>query len=154
MLSNLMTGKVFTEMSMSPSPATCRKRAERNFIYDLCQHRSCWGEAHTPFVHWLLCLHEHCTCAVVLKATGHDKNSVFGAEFVAKKIEMKSLRGLRYKLPMLGVGISGPSYVFGNNMSVIHNRGHAEKEEQLNLLPRRLQVSCNGGIPHRAHWDK
>jgi hypothetical protein len=99
-------------MSMSPSPATCRNRAERNFTYDLCQQGSRWGEAHTPFVHGLLCLHEHCTRAVVLKATCHDKNSVFGAEFVAKKIGMESLRGLRYKLPMLSVGISGPSYIY------------------------------------------
>ena len=49
---------------------------------------------------------------MVLKATCHDKNSVFGAEFVAKKIGMESLRGLRFKLPMLGVGISGPSYIY------------------------------------------
>jgi len=49
------------------------------------------------------------------------ETSVFGAEFVAMKIGMESLRGLRYKLCMMGVGISGPSYIYGNNMLVIYN---------------------------------
>jgi hypothetical protein len=47
--------------------------------------------------------------------------SVFGAEFVAMKIGMELLRGLRYKLRMMGVGISGPLYIYGDIMSVIHN---------------------------------
>ena len=46
---------------------------------------------------------------------------VFGAEFVAMKIVMETLRGIRYKLRMMGVTISGPSYVYGDNMLVIHN---------------------------------
>jgi len=49
------------------------------------------------------------------------ETSVFGAEFVAMKIGMEALRGLRYKLRMMGVPISGPSFIFGDNMSVIHN---------------------------------
>ena len=49
------------------------------------------------------------------------ETSVFGAEFVAMKQGMETLRGLRYKLRMMGVPISGPSYIYGDNMSVIHN---------------------------------
>ena len=49
------------------------------------------------------------------------ETSVFGAEFVTMKIGVEALRGLRYKLHMMGVPIEGPSYVYGNNMSVIHN---------------------------------
>jgi hypothetical protein len=45
----------------------------------------------------------------------------FGAEFVAMKVGMEALRGLWYKLRMMGVPISGPSYIYGDNMSVIHN---------------------------------
>jgi hypothetical protein len=40
------------------------------------------------------------------------ETSVFGAEFVALKHEMERLRGLRYKLRMMGVVISGPSYSY------------------------------------------
>ena len=49
------------------------------------------------------------------------KTSVFGAEFVAMKIGMEALRGLPYKLRMMGAPLSGPSYIYGDNMSVIYN---------------------------------
>ena len=49
------------------------------------------------------------------------ETSVFGAEFVALKHGLETLRGLRYKLRMMGVPISGPSHVFGDNTSVIYN---------------------------------
>eukprot|EP00978_Attheya_sp_CCMP212_P013954 scaffold35295_cov60-Attheya_sp.AAC.1 len=49
------------------------------------------------------------------------ESSVFGAEFVAMKVGMETCRGLRYKLRMMGVPISGPTYIYGDNMSVIHN---------------------------------
>ncbi len=49
------------------------------------------------------------------------ESSIFGTEFVAMKHGMEKLRGLWYKLRMMGVPISGPSYIFEDNMSVIHN---------------------------------
>jgi hypothetical protein len=49
------------------------------------------------------------------------ETSMFGAEFVAMKHDMETLQGLWYKLWMMGVQINGPSYIYGNNMSVIHN---------------------------------
>ena len=51
---------------------------------------------------------------------------VFGAEFIAIKLGMESLRGLRYKLRMMGVPIFGPSLIYGDNMSVIHNTQRPE----------------------------
>ena len=48
------------------------------------------------------------------------EGSVFGAEFVAMKHGVETLRGLRYKLRMMGVPISGPTFVYGDNMSVIY----------------------------------
>jgi hypothetical protein len=49
------------------------------------------------------------------------ETSIFGAEFVAMKQGMEALRGLCDKLRMMGVSVSGPSYIYGDNMSVIHN---------------------------------
>jgi len=49
------------------------------------------------------------------------ETSVFGAEFVAMKVAMETCRGIRYKLRMMGVPIAGPTYIHGDNMSVIHN---------------------------------
>ena len=54
------------------------------------------------------------------------ETSVFGAEFVALKNGIETLRGIRYKLRMMGVPISGPSYCYGDNMSVIHNTQRPE----------------------------
>jgi hypothetical protein len=55
------------------------------------------------------------------KRQGTVETSVFGAEFVAMKTGNEASRGLRYKLRMMGIPIDGPTYIFGDNMSVIHN---------------------------------
>jgi hypothetical protein len=54
------------------------------------------------------------------------ETSVFGAEFVAMKNGMETVRGLRYKLRMMGIPVDGPAYVYGDNMSVIHNTQRPE----------------------------
>jgi hypothetical protein len=56
------------------------------------------------------------------------ETSVFGAEFCAMTQGIERLRGLRYKLRMMGVPISGPSYIYGDNMSVIHNTQRPESK--------------------------
>ena len=67
------------------------------------------------------------------------ETSVFGAEFVAMKLGVEHSRSLRYKLRMMGVPINGPTNVYGDNMSVIHNTQRPEstsqEEESLYLLP-------------------
>ena len=57
----------------------------------------------------------------MLKKQATVETSVFGAEFVAMKLGMETLCGLRYKLRMMGVPIAGLSSVYGDNMSVINN---------------------------------
>jgi hypothetical protein len=37
--------------------------------------------------------------------------SVFGSEFVAMKLGMEALRGIRYKLRMIGIPIAGPLFM-------------------------------------------
>jgi hypothetical protein len=54
------------------------------------------------------------------------ETSVFGAEFVAMKHGIETVRGIRYKLRMMGVKLSGPTFVYGDNMSVIHNTQRPE----------------------------
>ena len=51
---------------------------------------------------------------------------VFGAEFVDMNIVMENIRGIRYKLSMMEVPISGPSYIYGDNMLVFHNTQRPE----------------------------
>ena len=45
---------------------------------------------------------------------------------MATKQGMEAVRGLRYKLRMIGVRIIGPTYIYGDNMSVIHDTQHPE----------------------------
>jgi hypothetical protein len=54
------------------------------------------------------------------------ESSSFGSEFVALKTVMEKLRGLRYKLRMMGFQIDGPTYAFGDNMSVVKNTSAPE----------------------------
>jgi hypothetical protein len=58
------------------------------------------------------------------------ETSVFGAEFVAMKTGIDTLHGIRYKLRMMGIPISGPTFIYGDNMSVIYNT--SKPESQLN----------------------
>ena len=37
------------------------------------------------------------------------------------KTGVEAIRGIRYKLRMMGVPLTGPTYVYGDNMSVIYN---------------------------------
>ena len=69
------------------------------------------------------------------------ETSVFGAEFVAMKHGMEKLRGLRYKLRMMGVPIDGPSYIYGDNKSAITNSTRPESV---------LKKKCNS-ICYHAH---
>jgi hypothetical protein len=39
---------------------------------------------------------------------------------------IETCRALRYKLRMMGVGLSGPIFVYGDNMSVVHNTHRPE----------------------------
>ena len=52
--------------------------------------------------------------------------SVFGAEFMVIKHGMETLCGIRYKFRMMGIPIKGPSYIYGDNMSVINNTHQLE----------------------------
>ena len=43
------------------------------------------------------------------------ETSTFGSEFVAMKQATEYVRGLRYKLRMMGIKVDEPAFVFGDN---------------------------------------
>jgi hypothetical protein len=49
------------------------------------------------------------------------ETSTFGSEFIAMKQCCEYIRGLRYKLRMMGIPVDLPTYVFGDNKSVLAN---------------------------------
>ena len=65
------------------------------------------------------------------------ETSIFGAKFVAIKEGMETLRGLRYKLRLMGVELMGPSYIYGDNMPVIHNTQRPES-----MLKKKSNFVC------------
>ena len=65
------------------------------------------------------------------------ESSLVGAEFVAMKYGVETLRGLRYKLHMMGVPIGGPSYVYCDNQSVIFSTSRPES-----ILKKKSNYIC------------
>ena len=49
------------------------------------------------------------------------ETSLFGSEFCAIKHCTEYIRGLRYKLRMMGITFDGPAYIYGDNKSVLFN---------------------------------
>ncbi len=67
------------------------------------------------------------------------ETSVFGAEFVAMKHGIKMLRGLRYKIRMMGIPLSGPTYIYGDNKSQVTNPSRPE----LTLKKKCNSICCH-----------
>ena len=65
------------------------------------------------------------------------ESSSFGSEFTAMKQCCEYLRGLRYKLRMLGIPVEGHAYVFGDNQSVLANTTIPES-----TLKKKMQSIC------------
>ena len=49
------------------------------------------------------------------------ETSTYGSEFIAMKQACEYVRGLRYKLRMMGIRVDEPAFVFGDNQSVLAN---------------------------------
>ena len=54
------------------------------------------------------------------------EGAVFGAKCLAMKQCVETLRGIRFKVRMMGINIEVPTYVYGDNMSVIYNTSKPE----------------------------
>jgi hypothetical protein len=57
----------------------------------------------------------------VSKKQATIETSVFGAKFVAMKHGIEKLRGLCYKLCMIGIPLTGPSFIYADNKSQVTN---------------------------------
>jgi hypothetical protein len=73
------------------------------------------------------------------------ESSVFGADFIAMKNGIETCRGLRYKLRMMGVALSGPPYVYGDNMSAVHNTHRPES-----VLKKKSNSFCYHAVRESA----
>ena len=65
------------------------------------------------------------------------ETSVFSAEFVAMKQGLDAVRDLRYKQWIMGISISGPSYIYGDNVSVMYYTSRPES-----VLRKKSSLVC------------
>ncbi len=70
------------------------------------------------------------------------ETSVFGADFFAMKHGIETLRGLRYKIRMMGIPLSGPTYIYSDNKSQVTNSSRPEST---------LKKKCNSIFHHATH---
>ena len=60
-------------------------------------------------------------CYWFSKKQNSIESSSFGSEFCAMKLCCEYIRGLRYKLRMMGIPVHGPALIHGDNQSVLAN---------------------------------
>ena len=80
----------------------------------------------------------------------------FGAEFVAMKTGVEALRGIRYKLRMMGIPIDGATHIYGDSMSVINNTSKPEsklKKKNNAVCYHTVRESVAMGESLTAHID-
>lgn len=85
----------------------------------------------------------------VSKKQATIETSVFGAEFVAMKHGMETCRGIRYKLRMMGVPLTTPTYIYGDNMSVINNTTKPES-----VLKKKSNEICYHAVRESVAMDE
>jgi hypothetical protein len=91
---------------------TIRAKVDADHAADTVTRRSRTGflvYLNSAPVHWMS------------KKQGSVESSTFGSEFCAMKHCCEYLRGLRYKLRMMGIACEEPAYIQGDNQSVLYN---------------------------------
>ena len=88
------------------------------------------------------------------KRQGTVETSTYGAEFVAGRICVEQIIALRYELRMMGIPIVGPSYMFGDNESVVISATIPEsnlKKRHVALAYHRVREAVAAGIVQFYH---
>ena len=61
------------------------------------------------------------------------ETSTFGSNFIAMKYVTEYIRGLRYKLRVMGIPFSDPCFIYGDNQSVFFNTSLPESALKMKL---------------------
>ena len=80
----------------------------------------------------------------------------FGSEFVAARIAVEMVEGLRYKLRMMGVQVDGPTNVFYDNAAVVMNTTKPEstpKKKHNAIAYHRVREAQAAGVVWIAKED-
>jgi len=77
------------------------------------------------------------------------ETSVFGAKSCTMKHGIENLRGIRYKLHMMGIPVKGASYMYADNMSVVTNMSKPEL-----TLKKKSNLICYHALCEAAAMDE
>jgi hypothetical protein len=120
---------------------------DANLMHDLTTGRSCTGVLHminqTP-ADWYA------------KRQSTVETATYGSEFVAGRTATEQVIDIRYTLRMMGVAIDGPTYMFGDNKSVITSSTipHSMLGKRHNMLSyHRCREAIAAGISKMFHMD-
>jgi hypothetical protein len=94
---------------------------------------------HKAFKDWIYHILEHGATCVVLQASANCGIKCFWSRVI------DTCRGLRCKLRMMGVALSGPTFVNGDNMSVFHNTQRPES-----VLKKKSNSICYHAVRESA----
>ena len=87
----------------------------------------------------------------ISKRQGAIETSTFGAEFNAAKLAVEEMLALRYMLRCLGVKVTMPSYLVGDNRGVITNvsvPGSMIKKKHNSIAYHKVREVTAAGIAH------
>ena len=82
------------------------------------------------------------------------ETATYGSEFVAARIAVEQIMDLRYTLRMFGVPIEGPSWMFGDNLSVVIQGtipSSMIKKRHNAIAYHRVREACAAGIINFCH---
>lgn len=82
------------------------------------------------------------------------ETSTFGSEFIALKTGIEIVKGMRYKLRMLGIPIDGHAHICVDNMSVVKNSSIPEsvlKKKSNSIAYHFVRESMAAGIGKVAY---
>ena len=120
---------------------------DANLVHDLITGRSCTGVIHllnkTP-IDWYS------------KRQNTVETETYGAEFLATRIAVDQIVEIRYQLRMLGIPLTGPAFLFGDNLSVINSSTipSASLKKRHNLLSyHRVREAQASGIVNCIHMN-
>lgn len=127
------------------NPVRTTTFVDANLHHDMVTGRACTGIIHmlnkTP-IEWYS------------KRQATVETATYGSEFVAARIATEQIMDLRYTLRMFGAPIDGPSWMFGDNLSVVlqSNVPSSSIKKRHNALAyHRVREAVAAGILNFVH---
>ena len=98
---------------------------------------------------WFLDICVHLSSTIILKEVFYSRDINFWPEFVTMRQGIDDLGGLIYQIKMVGILISGSSYIYVDNMSVVHNTSRPES-----ILKKKSNSVCYHAVCKSVAMDK